>query len=73
MESPTGLVPERLMSAGMKGPLLDYLLAQAWPGDFKTQVLSGWAIVTGASVYQYDYAIVSASGWDQQVRKAVLP
>lgn len=63
MESPTGLVPEELMNAGMKRGALDFLLAQAWPGDFKLQVLYGWGKVTGSAISAADAATVAASGW----------
>ena len=62
MESPTGLMPEQLMSAGMKRQALDYLLAQPWPGDFKLQVLYGWGNVVGNLISASDAAIVHASG-----------
>jgi hypothetical protein len=64
MESPTGLIPEELMSAGMKRQVLDYLLAQPWPGDFKRQVLAGWGYVVGNTISQADANTVAASGWD---------
>ncbi|HWY55739.1 MAG TPA: hypothetical protein VNZ03_14825 [Terriglobales bacterium] len=64
MESPTGLIPEALMNAGMKKQVLDYLLAQAWPGDFKRQVLAGWGKVVGNAITLADSNSVAASGWD---------
>ena len=51
------------MSAGMKRGALDFLLAQAWPGDFKVQVLYGWGNVTGSAITGADAAVVFASGW----------
>jgi hypothetical protein len=63
MESPTGLIPEELMSAGMKPQVLDFLLAQPWPGDFKLQVLSGWGQVVNNHITAADRASVAASGW----------
>jgi hypothetical protein len=63
MESPTGLVPEELIQPGMKRQVLDYLLAQAWPGDFKVQVLYGWGNVTKTAISASDAAVVAASGW----------
>ena len=51
------------MSAGMKRGALNFLLAQAWPGDFKVQVLYGWGNVTGSAITSADAATVAASGW----------
>jgi hypothetical protein len=64
MESPTGIIPERLMDAGAKRQVLDFLLAQPWPGDFKLQVLYGWGIVVGNMISASDAHIVHASGWE---------
>ena len=64
MESPTGLIPAELMSAGMKPAVLNFLLAQPWPGDFKVQVLYGWGNVTGNSITLADSVSIAASGWD---------
>jgi hypothetical protein len=69
MESPTGIIPEGLMDAGMKRRVLDLLMAQPWPGDFKLQVLYGWGIVTGNTITASDATIVHASGWDSTQRK----
>lgn len=63
MESPTGIIPERLISAGMKPALLDYLRAQPWPGDFKLQVLHGWAKVVGNKLTAAEDYSIAASGW----------
>jgi hypothetical protein len=52
------------MDAGMKPTVLNFLLAQPWPGDFKLQVLGGWGNVTGSVVSASDQAVVHASGWD---------
>jgi hypothetical protein len=51
------------MDAGQKRQVLDFLLAQPWPGDFKLQVLYGWGIVVGNAVSGSDARIVHASGW----------
>jgi hypothetical protein len=64
MESPTGIIPEHLIDAGMKRHVIDLLMARPWPGDFKLQVLYGWGIVTGCPIYFSDAQIVHASGWD---------
>jgi hypothetical protein len=64
MESPTGLIPERMMDAGMKTAVLDYLRGQPWPGDFKLQVLAGWGKVTHSLTSASERASVHASGWD---------
>lgn len=63
MESPTGLIPEELMYAGAKRQVLDYLIAQPWPGDFKLQVLAGWGKVVDNTITADDRAVMSASGW----------
>jgi hypothetical protein len=63
MESPTGLMPEKLMDAGMKPQALDWLRAQPWPGDFKLQVLFGWGTVTRSTITGADAATIRASGW----------
>ncbi len=68
MESPTGLIPESLMDAGSKRQVLDFLLAQTWPGDFKQQVLAGWGNVTGSTITAADRNSVAASGWDKPTR-----
>jgi hypothetical protein len=63
MESPTGIVPEYLMDAGMKSSFLDYLRAQPWPGDFKLQVIGGWGKVTRSFISAADQQSIAASGW----------
>jgi hypothetical protein len=63
VESPTGLIPEELMTAGMKPKVIDYLTAQPWPGDFKLQVLQGWGKVVNNTISAADRAVMSASGW----------
>jgi len=52
------------MHAAKKTQAMDYITAQPWPGDFKRQVLAGWAKVTGAAVAVYESNTVAASGWD---------
>ena len=63
MESPTGIVPEYLIEAGMRRPFIDWLLAQPWDGEFKLQVLAGWANVCGVLTSASEQSIVRASGW----------
>jgi|HubBroStandDraft_5_1064220.scaffolds.fasta_scaffold10974_4 hypothetical protein len=63
MVSPTGIVPERLIHAGMKPALLDYLRAQPWPGDYKLQVLHGWAKWTGSTISAAEDTSIAATGW----------
>lgn len=65
MESPTGLMPEDLIDAGMMPAALDYLRAQPWPADFKRQVLAGWGLVTGVTITGAVADSVAASGWDK--------
>lgn len=52
------------MDARKRDKVLDFLRAQPWPGDFKRQVLAGWAKVTGAVVALADANSVGNSGWD---------
>lgn len=63
MESPTGLIPEELMNAGMKKQALDFLRAQPWTGGFKVQVLYGWGQVVGNTITLADAMSIHASGW----------
>lgn len=66
MESPTGLIPEELMTAGMKPKVIDYLAAQPWPGDFKIQVLQGWGNVVNNHITAADRAVMAGTGWDRR-------
>ena len=63
VESPTGIIPESLMDKGLKRQVLDYLLAQPWPGEFKVALMHGWAAATGGLTGASEDATLLASGW----------
>jgi len=65
MISTTGIIPESLMFPSRKRDVINFLLAQPYPGNFKRRLLEGWAITVGLRVRARDYQLLDASGVDQ--------
>lgn len=64
MESPTGIIPEALMYPEKKKEVLQFLMAQPLPGDFKRRLLEGWCLTVGVRCRGRDYSLLEQSGFD---------
>lgn len=64
MISPTGIVPEELMYPQKLGEVMTLLKAKTATGDWKREVLQGWARLVGVKISQAQYRAVYHTGWD---------
>lgn len=65
MISPSGLIPDKLMRSERKQEVIQFVIAQPWPRDFKRAILSGWASWVGIRLESADFKAVEASGYDR--------
>jgi len=68
MESPTGIIPDELMSRRKKREVKAWLAAQPFTGDYKRRLLEGWQIWVGIRLHGRDFQDVQATGIDQPGR-----
>jgi hypothetical protein len=61
MISPTGYIPEELMYPQRKQDVINFLIAQPWPGQMKRRILEGWCVCVGVRVRPREYYLVDAS------------
>lgn len=66
MISPTGIIDESLMFPERLSMVMQFLKDKTATGDWKRQVLQGWARVVGAKISQAQYAAVYRTGYDVQ-------
>lgn len=66
MISTTGIIPEDLMFRERKRDVMNFLLASAYPSEFKRRLLEGWALTVGLRIRSSDYHLIEASGVDYQ-------
>lgn len=52
------------MDASRWYDVLQYVLAQPWPGVHKQQVMAGWGKVVGWTLDAGNASLLAASGWD---------
>lgn len=64
MLSPTGIVPEELMYPQKLGEVMTLLKSKVGTGDWKREVLQGWARCVGTKISQAQYRAVYQTGWD---------
>jgi hypothetical protein len=62
--SPTGIVPEELMYPEKLKDVMELLKAKTATGDWKREVLQGWARLVGVKISQAQYRAVFSTGWD---------
>jgi hypothetical protein len=67
MISPTGIIPEALMYPQRKKDVINFLLAQPFPGQFKRRLLEGWAVTVGLRIRAREYQLLDASGVDTEL------
>lgn len=56
------LIPPTVLATADKGQVIGFLIAQAWPGTFKAQVLRVWGETYGVTLAGADYRQVQLSG-----------
>jgi hypothetical protein len=61
MISPTGIIPEELLYPQRKKDVINFLIAQALPGNLKRRLLEGWCITVGVRARPRDYYLLDAS------------
>ena len=64
MISPTGIIPEELMYPQRLGDVMTLLKSKVATGDWKREVLQGWARTVGVKISQAQYRAVYQTGWD---------
>ncbi len=64
MTSPTGIIPEALMSPGHKGEVIEFVKKMPVPGDDKERLLIAWAQAVGAHISGSQRRAVRFSGTD---------
>lgn len=64
MISPTGIIDESLMYPEKLGAVMEFLKAETATGDWKREVLQGWARTVGVKISQAQYRAVWLTGWD---------
>lgn len=64
MMSPTGIMPEELLTIGRREDAKRWLMAQPFPGDFKVSLWKGWCVVTRGKMRADEIALIEASGTD---------
>jgi len=47
-----------------KHELINWLLGQPYPGEFKRRLLEGWSMTVGLRVRPHEYALLESSGVD---------
>lgn len=62
MDSPTGVIPEHLISADMRAEAIAWLTQQVWPGYVKREYLFAWARTVGVQLTQAEVVQVESSG-----------
>jgi len=65
MTSPTGVIPELLMTPQSKREVIAWLVAQPAEAKLKRNLLLGWAQAVGIRLQQRDYRAVEESGIDR--------
>ena len=66
MISPTGIIAEGLMYPESMSQVMQFLKDQTATGDWKREVLQGWARTVGVKVSQAQYRAVFLTGHDHQ-------
>jgi hypothetical protein len=66
MISPTGIIAEALMYPEHMSKVMQFLKDTHGTGDWKREVLQGWARTVGVKVSQAQYRAVFVTGWDQK-------
>jgi hypothetical protein len=61
MISPTGIIPEELMYPQRKKDVINFLIAQALPGNLKRRLLEGWCVTVGVRARPREYYLLDAS------------
>ena len=64
--SPTGIIPEALMTPGAKAEVMAYLATLPVEGSTKVDLLVGWARMVGVSVNASQRDQVRQTGVDHQ-------
>jgi hypothetical protein len=64
MISPTGIIAEALMYPQCISQVMQFLKDQTATGDWKREVLQGWARLVGVKISQAQYRAVYRTGYD---------
>lgn len=64
MISPTGIIGEALMYPECLSQVMQFLKDKIATGDWKREVLQGWARVVGVKISQAQYRAVYRTGYD---------
>ena len=65
-KSPTGIIPEEFMRPSKRQDVILYLVKLPVEGDYKVDLLVGWAKAVGVTVNSSQRSTVRDSGIDRQ-------
>lgn len=65
-KSPTGIIPEELLFPGKRQDVMSYLINLPVEGDYKVDLLVGWAKAVGVTVNSSQRSTVRDSGIDRK-------